>query len=137
MENATESVLNRDGQLPMIRHTTMGLSLGVGGRWQAQSRGAYLVPGRCHAEWNPLWPSLAARRETLEEGLQGGLMLFGEWCYARHTVPYDALPDWFLGFDVFEVATGKFWAVHRRNEWLNRRNVTPIPEVGRGLFSSQ
>ena len=51
----------------------------------------------------------------------GGLILYGEWCYAKHTVPYDALPDWFLGFDIFEVASHRFWPADRRNEWLGRK----------------
>ena len=115
----------------------MGLSLGTDGRLRAQSRGNYLSPGRCHAQWNPLWPWLAERREVLEDGLQGALMLFGEWCHARHTVPYDALPDWFLGFDIFELATRQFWAVDRRNDWLKNRGIIPIPEIARGCFSQK
>ena len=115
----------------------MGLSLGPDGRVRAQSRGNYLAPGRCHAQWNPLWPWLAERREGLEDGLRGGLMLFGEWCHARHTVPYDALPDLFLGFDIYEIATGNFWAVDRRNEWLKQRGISSIPEVARGRFSQK
>ncbi len=115
-----------------IDGANLGLSIGPDGRIRAQSRGNYLAPGRSHAQWSPLWPWLAERRAGLEEGLRGGLMLFGEWCYARHTVAYDALPDWFLGFDIFEPATGKFWSVARRNEWLRHRGVAPIPEVKRG-----
>lgn len=115
----------------------LGLALGPDGRVRPQSRGNYLAPGRCHAQWNPLWPWLAARHSGLEEGLQAGLMLFGEWCHARHTVPYDALPDWFLGFDIYEVATGRFWSAARRNEWLKARNIVPIPEVARGRFSER
>ena len=110
----------------------MGLSLGPDGRLRAQSRGNYLAPGRSHAQWNPLWPLLAERREKLEEHLRDGLTFFGEWCYARHTVPYDSLPDWFLGFDVFEIATGRFWPVDRRNALLAACGLHGIPEVKRG-----
>lgn len=112
----------------------LGISLGPDGRILPQSRGNYLAPGRSHAQWNPLWPWLAERRAVLEAGLQGGLILFGEWCHARHTVPYDALPDWFLGFDVYEPSTERFWSVDRRNVWLAKAQLTPIPEVTRGRF---
>ena len=112
----------------------LGLSIGPQGELRAQSRGNYLVQGHCHAQWNPLWPWLAESRESLEEGLCGGLVLFGEWCYARHTVPYDALPGWFLGFDMYEVTTGKYWTVDRRNEWLRQRCIASVPEVARGNF---
>jgi hypothetical protein len=110
----------------------LGLSLDPDGCIRAQSRGNYLAPGRSHAQWNPLWPWLAERRASLEDGLRGGLILFGEWCYARHTVPYDALPDWFLGFDVFDTTNGRFWSVTRRNGWLRDRGLISIPEVKRG-----
>lgn len=110
----------------------LGLSLGPDGRIQPQSRGNYLAPGHSHSQWSPLWPWLAERRAGLEDGLRGGLMLFGEWCYARHTVAYDALPDRFLGFDIFELTTGRFWSVERRNAWLLEWGVVPIPEVKRG-----
>ncbi len=110
----------------------LGLSLGPDGRVRAQSRGHYLAPGRSHAQWNPLWPWLAERRAALEDGLRGGLLLYGEWCYARHTVPYAALPDWFLGFDIFEISSRKFWAVDRRNTWLQERRLVSVPEIKRG-----
>jgi ATP-dependent RNA circularization protein (DNA/RNA ligase family) len=110
----------------------LGLSLGPDGRVRAQSRGNYLASGRSHAQWNPLWPWLAERRAILEHGLSGGLMLFGEWCYARHTVPYDALPDWFLGFDIFELGSRRFWPVDRRNAWLRECRLASVPEVKRG-----
>jgi ATP-dependent RNA circularization protein (DNA/RNA ligase family) len=110
----------------------LGISLGPDGRLRPQSRGNYLAPGRSHAQWNPLWPWLAEHRERLEEGLRGGLLVYGEWCYAKHTVPYDGLPDWFLGFDIFEVATGRFWSVDRRNGWLRERELIPVPELKRG-----
>ena len=99
----------------------LGLSLGPDGRVRPQSRGNYLAPGRSHAQWSLLWPWLAERRAALEQGLRGGLMLYGEWCCARHSVPYDNLPDWFLGFDVFETATRRFWSVDRRNSVLLRQ----------------
>ncbi len=109
----------------------LGISLAPDGRLRAQSRGSFLAPGRSHAQWNLLWPWIAEHRVALEEGLQGGLILFGEWCYARHSVPYDALPDWFLAFDLFETNSRRFWSADRRNEWLKGRDVVPIPEVKR------
>jgi hypothetical protein len=129
-----------DGELIVeekVDGANMGLSISSDGRLRAQSRGNYLAPGRCHAQWNPLWPWLAERREALEDGLHGGLMLFGEWCHARHTVPYDALPDLFLGFDIYEITSGRFWTVDRRNDWLRQRGIASIPEVARGRFSQK
>jgi hypothetical protein len=80
---------------------------------------------------------LAVAGETTGKvgGLGDGLMLFGEWCYARHTVPYDDLPDWFLGFDIYEIASRRFWSVDRRNAWLQSRGLISVPEVKRGRLN--
>jgi hypothetical protein len=110
----------------------LGFSLGADNRVCAQSRGHYLAPGRSHAQWNPLWSWLAEWQVVLEDGLRSGLILYGEWCYARHTVPYDALPDWFLGFDIFEIESRRFMSVNRRNAWLQERGLVSVPEVKRG-----
>ena len=66
----------------------LGLSVGPDGRVRAQSRGNYLAPGRCHAQWSPLWLWLAQREEALAKALGSELMLFGEWAYALHTIAY-------------------------------------------------
>ncbi len=110
----------------------LGLSLGPDGRVRAQSRGNYIAPGRSHAQWNLLWPWIAEHNEELKDGLRGEIILYGEWCNARHTVPYDMLPDWFLGFDIFEIKGRRFWSVDRRNLWLRERGMISVPEVKRG-----
>lgn len=110
----------------------IGLSVGPDGRVRAQSRGNYLAPGRCHAQWNPLWPWLAQREETLVKALGGELVLFGEWAYALHTVAYTDLPSWFLAFDVYEPANDRFWSVARRNTLAETLGLYTVPEVFRG-----
>jgi hypothetical protein len=47
------------------------------------------------------------------------------------------LPDWFLGFDIFEVASRHFWPVDRRNEWLRQKGLVAVPEVTRGHLSTK
>jgi hypothetical protein len=61
-------------------------------------------------------------------------MLFGEWCYAVHSVRYTRLPDWFLVFDVYDRARAEFWNVPRRNELAERLGLAVVPELGRGRF---
>ncbi|MBI4625765.1 MAG: RNA ligase family protein [Verrucomicrobia bacterium] len=113
----------------------LGLSAGPDGRLRAQSRGNYLAPGRCHAQWNPLWPWLARRERSLVAALGAKLMLFAEWCHARHTIAYEALPDWFMAFDVFEPDTGVYWSVDRRTVLAAELGVSTVPEVFRGRLA--
>ncbi len=62
-------------------------------------------------------------------------ILFGEWCYARHSVFYDRLPDWFLGFDIFDKNTAKFFSCSRRDQIFRVLEISRVPMLGKGHFS--
>lgn len=113
----------------------LGLSVGPDMRIRAQSRGNYLLPGRCHAQWNPLWPWLAQREQDLAEMLGSKLILFGEWTYALHTIPYAELPAWFLAFDIYEPNTGRFWSAERRNSFVHSLGIQVIPNIFSGRLT--
>lgn len=142
-----DKLLSRDDAEEFLRHdvvveekvdgANLGLSVGPDGRVRAQSRGNYLAPGHSHAQWNPLWPWLARREAQLTGRLGQELMLFGEWCYARHTIPYESLPDWFLLFDVFESATRVFWSSERRKLLADELRLCTVPAVFRGRLMLQ
>ena len=111
----------------------VGISVGPGGALRVQSRGGYLRPGS-HPQFHPLWPWLAQRDGALREALGADIILFGEWCYARHSVPYDALPDWFVAFDAYDRAAGRFWSRARRDELCSDLGVTCVPLLASGTF---
>ena len=73
--------------------------------------------------------------DTLFEHLTDKLILFGEWCYAKHSVAYDGLPDWFLGFDLYDRSAGGFLSCERRDGVLQALNVCRTPRLGRGRFT--
>ena len=112
----------------------LGLSVDSAGSLRAQNRGSFLGT-RASPQFQPLWPWLEARRERLVEALGQNLMLFGEWCFAVHSVRYDALPDWFLAFDVYDRQAGRFWSSARRDALVDRLGLARVPVVARGRFS--
>ena len=114
--------------------SNIGFSVDESGVLRVQNRGHYLTRG-AHPQFQPLWPWIETRRFALIEALQPGLMLFGEWCFALHSVPYNRLPDWFLGFDIYDVARDRFWSSDRRNRWLNALGLTPVPRLVQGRLS--
>lgn len=114
----------------------IGFSLDETGGLRVQSRGHYLARGS-HPQFQPLWPWIETRRFPLIEALQPGLMLFGEWCFALHSVPYKRLPDWFLGFDVYDPAVGRFWSSDRRDRLLNDLGLAPVPRLAQGRLSME
>jgi len=111
----------------------IGFSLDESGALQVQNRGNYLTHGS-HPQFQPLWPWIDARRFALIEALRPGLMLFGEWCFALHSVPYSRLPDWFLGFDVYDLIESRFWSCDRRDRWLVDLGLATVPRLARGRF---
>jgi ATP-dependent RNA circularization protein (DNA/RNA ligase family) len=118
-----------------IDGANLGFSTTEEGELRCQNRGTYLAPGSAHPQFKPLWPWLASRREALVDALWPDLMLFGEWCYAVHSVQYDALPDWFLAFDVYDRSIGGFWDTARRDALLARLDLRAAPPLGRGRFT--
>jgi ATP-dependent RNA circularization protein (DNA/RNA ligase family) len=113
---------------------SIGLSLGPDGGIRVQNRGSYLS-GKAHRQYDPLWPWISTRQTTLIEALEPGLILFGEWCFAQHSVHYDELPDWFLAFDVYDAQTGAFWCVERRDLFIDSLGLCRVPAVADGLFT--
>lgn len=63
------------------------------------------------------------------------LILFGEWCAARHSVAYDNLPDWFLVFDVYDRSTGRFWITSRRDALARCLGLSMVPVLSRDRTS--
>lgn len=111
----------------------VGLSVSGAGEVRAQNRGNYLSPG-AHPQFGPLWGWIAERERELREALQGGLVVFGEWCYAVHSVRYSALPDWFVAFDVYDRTAGRFYSTQRRDRLLATLRAQSAPRIGQGHF---
>ncbi|MFH1117894.1 MAG: RNA ligase family protein [Pseudomonadota bacterium] len=112
----------------------LGISFDAGGNMRAQNRGAYLsLPGT--GQWEKLTAWLTPKTEALFEILTDCYILFGEWCYARHTVSYDRLPDWFLGFDIYDGSTARFLSCTRRERIFDAIGISPVPRVDQGHFT--
>ena len=112
----------------------LGISLNEEGTLVAQNRGSFVEITNAGGQWKPLQRWLTERRFALLDHLTPDLILFGEWCYARHSIAYDRLPDWYLGFDIYERSSGRFWSVARRNELLQQMGLSTAPLVAKGRF---
>lgn len=112
----------------------VGLSLSDTGV-RAQNRGAYIERKTCHPQFKPLFHWLDTHRHALADVLDPNLILFGEWCYAVHSVRYTKLPDWFLAFDVYDRIRDEFWSAIRRDELADRIGLARVPTVAQGRFN--
>ncbi|HNH43749.1 MAG TPA: RNA ligase family protein [Agitococcus sp.] len=112
----------------------LGISLDTKGQLRSQNRGQYLSePHAGQFSRLPAW--LAQHREALYFVLTHDLILFGEWCAARHSLDYAALPDWFLLFDVYDRSVGRFWSTSRRNILAHNTGLLTVPQVMHGKFT--
>lgn len=109
----------------------LGISVSPEGMIRTQNRGQYLVEPHA-GQFKELSSWLKPREEALFEALGDNLILFGEWCAARHSLAYDRLPDWFLVFDVYDRQEQRFWSTSRRNELANLLGLQAVPKVFRG-----
>jgi len=112
----------------------LGISFDVEGNIRAQNRGSYLrLPAT--GQWKKLSNWLDLRIDIFFEHLTDRLILFGEWCYAQHSVSYDQLPDWFLGYDIFDKTRLNFFSCPRRDQFFQKMRISQVPILGRGHFS--
>ena len=63
----------------------------------------------------------------LRERLGSRYVVYGEWLYARHTVYYDALPHYFLEFDVLDRQGDTFLSTDRRRDLLAGLPIASAP----------
>jgi len=109
----------------------LGLSIGVDGCVRAQNRGQYLQP-LFGGQFSRLGSWLSVHEAALFDALDTHLIAFGEWCAAKHSLDYTALPDWWLVFDIYDRREGRFWSTRRRDEWARNLGLNAVPELSRG-----
>lgn len=113
-----------------IDGANIGFSLDANGELQIQQRGDY-----CQAPYSGQFSSLGSWLKVhgddlkvfLQDPAHQGLILFGEWCAARHSVAYTHLPDPFLLFDIADRSTQRFWSRQRRNEAAALLDLATVP----------
>lgn len=109
----------------------LGLSLAPDGSLRGQNRGQYLTePHTGQFARLPAW--LTQHEAGLRAVLEEHLIVFGEWCAARHSLDYGALPDWFLLFDVYDRQAGQFWNTARRDALAEKAGLVTVPRVQQG-----
>lgn len=111
-----------------------GLSFDEDGELWLQSRGHYLTGGEREKHFQLFKTWAQCHRPWLWEVLGSRYLVYGEWCYAKHTCFYDALPHYFLEFDVFDRASGLFLSTSRRRALWEGRPVVSVPVLYEGPF---
>ncbi len=113
-----------------------GISFSAAGDLLLQSRGHYLTGGAREAQFAPLKAWANRHHAMLRDLLEDRYVMYAEWVYAKHTIFYDALPHYFLEFDLLDRMTGVFLSTARRRERLAGLPVCSVPVLFEGPAAS-
>lgn len=84
---------------------------------------------------------LKALHAGIKHEITPGVQLFGEWCYALHSISYSELPGYFLLFNVryLNLATDlDEWASWEEVEiWARELNIPTVPVLFKGIVKSE
>ncbi len=129
LTSASEAVLVVEEKLD---GSNCGISFSPDGRLWIQSRGHYLVGGPREKHFSLLKSWAATHHSSLWAALGTRYILYGEWLEAKHTIYYDALPHYFLEFDVFDTHHSTFLGTQVRRELLSGLPVVSVPVLSYG-----
>ena len=113
-----------------------------------QSRGHALTGGPRERQFDLFKRWASHHTAWLREALGSRYVMYGEWLFARHTIPYDALPHYFLEFDILDREAHQFLSTERRQAMLAGgpvvsapvlaagRNIDLVQQLGRSTCSS-
>lgn len=117
-----------------IDGANLGISFDSTGAIRAQNRGSFLNEPMT-GQWKTLPAWLAIHNDHLFDVLTDRYILFGEWCYATHSIFYDQLPDWFVGFDVFDFQANRFVCRDVRDRLLESLQLHVVPSLASGRLT--
>lgn len=107
------------------------------GRLLLQSRGHYLTGGWRERHYDLLKQWATVQRDVLYGVLGSRYIMYGEWMYAKHTIYYDALPHYFMEFDIFDRESGIFLDTPSRRQLTARMPVCSVPVLAEGVITSR
>jgi hypothetical protein len=112
-------------------------SFGPDADLRLQSRGHYLVggPRERHFDLFKRWANHHAGR--LLDVIGDRYVVYGEWLHAKHTVFYDALPHYFMEFDVLDLEADAFLDTPRRAALLHGLPVVPVRVLFSGVLEDE
>jgi hypothetical protein len=116
-----------------------GISFDSDGTLLLQNRGHFFYGGYKERHYD-LFKSFANQNKAALYSVLGArYVMYGEWMYAKHTVFYDSLPDYFIEFDIYDKEKGVFL------DTPSRRAITEalpfklysVPVLGSGCYRTR
>jgi len=134
-----------------IDGANLGISLcPMSAKILVQNRSHYISNGE-HAQFSQITEWIELHRLELVDILSGGalspkggiqincqnkLILYGEWVVARHSIPYQRLPGYFIAFDLFDKDASRFYSRERFHNIMRGSGVPVVPIIEIRNFAS-
>jgi hypothetical protein len=112
------------------------ISFAADGQIRLQSRGHYLTGGAREKHFNLFKQWANTHAAAFWQVLGSRFILFGEWLYAKHTVFYDALPHYFLEYDLLDLEKQVFLSTKSRQQLLAGLPLVSVPVLFTGRLLS-
>lgn len=114
-----------------------GISFDPEGNLLLQSRGHYLTGGYRERHYNLMKQWATIQKDALYAVLGSRYIMYGEWMYAKHTVWYDALPHYFMEFDIYDREQGIYLDTPSRRELTGQMPICSVPVLAEGCFTDK
>jgi hypothetical protein len=110
------------------------ISFDPSGKLLLQSRGHFLTGGYRERHFDLFKQWAFTHMAAFWEVLGTRYILYGEWLYAKHTVFYNALPSYFLEYDLFDRDRGEFLSTSARKQMLGDLPLCSVPILFSGVL---
>lgn len=114
-----------------------GISFGENGELMLQSRGHYLTGGYRERHYNLMKQWAMVHRDAFYAALGNRYIMYGEWMYAKHTIFYDALPHYFMEFDIYDREKDLYLDTPSRRAFTSRLPVSSVPVLAERSFEQK
>jgi ATP-dependent RNA circularization protein (DNA/RNA ligase family) len=104
----------------------------VDGELHLQSRGHYLMGGAREKHFDLFKQWATTHQARFRDRIGERYVVYGEWLYAKHEIFYDALPHYFMEFDVLDRDRDVFLSTKARRALLDGLAITPVPVLWEG-----
>ena len=110
------------------------ISFSDSGELLLQSRGHYLTGGYRERHFNLFKQWASIHQNEFYKVLGNRYVMYGEWLYAKHSIYYDALPHYFMEFDIYDKVENIFLSTKKRRELLKDLPVESVKVLAEGEF---
>ena len=122
-----------------IDGANMGFSLSPDRSQIVVQNRSHYVNSSTHEQFKKLGLWVERHREELYQLLDRDpffaerYILFGEWVFATHSIPYAHLPDYFIAYDLYDRATQTWEHTQGLRRLLSSTTISVVPVIHEGI----